>query len=257
MTNKTPTLAELLSQARTQRGYSREQLAVVTRVPLTFIVAIEEEDNTALPETVFCRGFLHIIARQLELELPSLLAAFAELRTTPAELNPLPSTSDVLSRTEQRKATTRQRAKPLLLTMLALALLGGLAFYFLQQRTTNTPVPHLADHQPSTAVPPVATPPTMPAPVRQRLRLQVLRPLQIEVVIDAGEREQHLLLPQSYEFEFEQQARVVISDTSAVKLWLNGETIAALQHRERQRVYVFKASTLARAEDNAGHHFQH
>ena len=265
MTDTTPILAKLLRTARTQRGYSREQLATATRVPLAFITAIETEDNAALPQVVFCHGFLRIIAKHLHLETAPLLAAYTELHPTPAASRPLLSTNDVLS--GQRKTTVRPRRKNLLLTTLAIVLLGGVAFYFLHWRTSNLPETPahttLADNEPlvtTTAAPtrPAAATP-VPAPVRQQLRLQVILPLHVEIAIDGAKRERRMLLPQSYEFEFEQQAQLTIADTTAVKLWFNGEALGNLARGGRHRVLVFTAaaSTTARAEENADHHFRH
>lgn len=260
MTDTDQTLAELLTTARMQRGLTRAQLAAATRVPLTFITAIEEEDHSALPKAVFCRGFLRIIARHLQLEIVTLLSAFAVLHPTPSGSKSLLSTNDVLIDTGQRKTATRQHTKPLLLTILALVLLGGVIFYFLHQHTANTTAPNLAEREPITTAAP-ATPATattpVPSLVRQHLRLQVIRPLQIEVTIDNGKQEHRMLLPQSYEFEFEQQVRLTIADMTAIKLWFNGEAVGALKRGGRQRVLIFKAATTARAEDNADHHFQH
>ena len=267
MTDTTQTLAELLRTARTQHGYSCSQLAAATRVPLAFITAIETEDSAALPKAVFCRGFLRIIARHLHLEPTPLLAAYTELHPTPAASRPLLSTNDVLI--GQHNTIARPCRKPLLLITLAGVLLSGVAFYFLHWRTTNLPETSapttLADNEPPVTsaevfpLPlPTATTPA-PAPVRQQLRLQVIRPLQVEIAIDDGEPERRMLLPQSYEFEFEQRAQLTIADTTAVKLWFNGEVLGNLARGGRQRVLIFKAAprTAARTEENAGHHFQH
>ena len=263
MADTTQTLAELLRTTRTQRGYSREQLAAATRVPLTFITAIETEDSSALPEAVFCQGFLRILARYLHLDPTPLLAAYAELQPPPAASRPLLSTNDVLS--WQHKTSVRPRRKNLLPLALAIVLFGGVAVYFLYWHTpypSATPASTtMADNNPPVPSIEVPSPPlstATTAPVRQQLRLQVIRPLRVEIAIDDGEPERRMLVPQSYEFEFEQQAQLTIADTTAVKLWFNGEALGNLARGGRHRVLIFKAvpRITARTEENAGRHFQ-
>ena len=254
MTDTTQTLAQLLATARTQHGLSRAQLAAVSRVPLAFIVAIEEEDHRELPAAVFCRGFLRLIAKHLQLDHRHLLAAYAVLQPPAAPDALLTASSDVLSSAGQRKTHTRRYPKSLLLAALALVLFS--VWYFLPRHLSDSPVPSADSETPTAAV--LATPTaSIPAPVQQRLRLQVIRPLQIEVALDAAPPDPRLLLPQSYEFTFTQQARLLISDTSAVKLWFNGEGLGDLTRHGRQRLLIFKtAPPPAQAKANADHHFQ-
>jgi len=259
-TTQTLTLAQLLRTARTQRGLSRAQLAAASRVPLNFITAIEEEDLDALPQAVFCRGFLHIIARHLQCEPTPLLTALAALHTPPTEASQLLSPHTMLSCAKRRKTAARPHRQSLSLIALLLVLSGGVVFYLLYPRPTSMPSPPpVASAPPTTALPlPPPPPPVATTAAQQQLRLQVMRPVQIEIGIDAEKRERRLLLPQSYEFAFERQAHLTITDITAVKVWFNGETLGNLVRGGRQRVLIFTATppTTARAGEHAGHHFQ-
>ena len=235
MTDTTPTPAKLLTTARTRRGLSRTQLAAATKVPLSFIAAIEEEDSTTLPAAVFCRGFLRLLAKHLDLDHDHLLSAYNTLQQPPATASPPLSGLTVLSKLHK---IAPQRKKYLLLTLVTV-LFGGVVFYFLHIAT-----PPSADSEPPTAAVVAVRPPAVTTPVPaippQHLRLQVMRPLQIEISIDAQSRVKRMLLPQSYEFTFTQQAWLALSDTHAVKLWFNGESVGNLARGGRQRVLVFK-----------------
>ena len=251
-------LAQLLRTARTRHGLSRAQLAAASRVPLTFITAIEEEDLDALPQAVFCRGFLHIIARHLQCEPAPLLTALAALHTASLDTSQLLSPHTMLSRAGRRKTAVRPHRQPLLLIALLLLLGGGAVFYSLYPRPATLPLPPPVVSAPPTATVPLPPPPVVTTAVRQQLRLHVMRPLQIEIAIDAGKRERRMLLPQSYEFAFERQAHLTIADITAVKLWFNDEPLGNLVRGGRQRVLIFTAAppTTARAGEHAGHHFQ-
>ena len=61
-------VASLIKKRRKELHYSREQLTEITRVPLSFINAIEEGDDSGLPEPVYCRGFLRTIGKTLGIE---------------------------------------------------------------------------------------------------------------------------------------------------------------------------------------------
>ena len=261
MTDTLPNLAVLLHDARARRGYSRAQLAALTRVPLTFITAIEEDDRAALPSTVFCRGFLQIIAKHLDAD--ELLAAYtaSTVTATPTTTLPLP-TNTMLQHYSlgTRTARTRRNYK-LLGASLIVLLSGGMALMLLWPQA-DSKLPTVAsntaaDIKPSKPIPDLPTTSSVPPlTVQQRLRLQVARPLRIKLALDAEPAREQLLLPQRYLFEFQQQAWLQIPDTAAVEIWFNDEPLGNLQRGGQQRTLVFKAApTVARA-DNAGHHLQ-
>ena len=260
MADTTPTLAELLCTARQQRGYSREQLAAATKVPLAFIVAVEEEDDTALPDKVFGRGFVRILGKYLGLEVASLLTAYDTRGNVPAVSTIPLHVGLALDRCEVRKPTPRGRSK-VVLVLLVLVLLGGGVFYWLRSHPTEvstspSPPATAASKPVQVDVPVVATPTPVAAVPVQRLRLQVVRPLRIAVALDDAPRRGQMYLPQSYEFTFVRQAWLQVSDTAAVKIWFNGEDLGDLQRGGQQRTLIFTATpsdTARTAEEDAGH----
>lgn len=249
------TLAARLSRARLRCGYSREQLAAATKVPLTFITALEEENHAALPEAVFCRGFLHILGKHLDVDASPLLAAYDDLPR--AVHTPAPLTSTVLARHTARKTTTR--GKRTRLWVLIAALSGGVMLYFL----LFTPIQEQADpsNKPqkqaelSDKLQEQATVPLQPQPtnIPQRLRLLASRPLLVEIAIDGGARDRRVLLPQNYEFTFTHTAQLLVTDTAALKIWFNDETVGDLRRGGLQRLLTFKTAPHTAQADDADH----
>ncbi len=60
-----PTLGEVLRDGRFRRNLSLEQVETDTKIRKKYLVALEEEDYTALPAPVYARGFVHSYAEYL------------------------------------------------------------------------------------------------------------------------------------------------------------------------------------------------
>lgn len=61
-------LGAMLRGARTQRGMSVEDVAQVTKIPRATLVALERDDDAALPAPVFVRGFVRAYAQAVGLD---------------------------------------------------------------------------------------------------------------------------------------------------------------------------------------------
>jgi len=61
-------MGELLREARHRRGISVDEAEVQTRIRKKYLVALEEEDYSQLPEPVYARGFLQIYAEFLGID---------------------------------------------------------------------------------------------------------------------------------------------------------------------------------------------
>lgn len=76
-----------LARVRAERGMSRRELSLRTKIGLRVLDAIEGFDVDSLPRAVYLRGYLREIARTLELEgdavLDTYLAAVAQARQPP------------------------------------------------------------------------------------------------------------------------------------------------------------------------------
>ncbi|HLE59572.1 MAG TPA: helix-turn-helix domain-containing protein [Candidatus Limnocylindria bacterium] len=69
-----PTLGEMLRTARLDRGLDLADLANSTRIPAAHLDALERGQWAALPDRVYQRGFLRILARSLELDAADVLS---------------------------------------------------------------------------------------------------------------------------------------------------------------------------------------
>ena len=85
-----------LRRAREDRQESRERVFESTRVSVSMIRALEEEDFEVLPADVYVRGFIKTLARHLEVDPSVLLSRFSEAK--PQE-GPTPAIEDVNAET--------------------------------------------------------------------------------------------------------------------------------------------------------------
>lgn len=245
-------LSDLIREERLKSGYSREQLAALTRVPCDFITAIEEENWDVLPATVFCRGFLRIIWRELRIEDTKIIAT-CERFLHSREVEPeVPAHS--LSLGKLRRPRTNKKKFFLKSSILVGIGLFALLFHDRFPLTSPTQPPPKQNHPVSASAeveipaPPLQTAhpadsrDTKPASVKpQSVRVVVEKPVQMQMSFDGGEETQKsLFLPKSYTFNFTQEGRFIVYDTSAVKIWFNGERVSDLARGGRQRTLVFK-----------------
>ncbi|HEX9016658.1 MAG TPA: RodZ domain-containing protein [Chloroflexota bacterium] len=63
-----PTLGEVFRDGRFRRGFSLEQVETDTKIRKKYLVALEEEDYSALPAPIYARGFLHSYAEYLGID---------------------------------------------------------------------------------------------------------------------------------------------------------------------------------------------
>lgn len=74
----TEPVGSYLKQARETQGLSLDQVASVTRIPLKYLQALEEEQFAALPEQVFTKGFVRTYARSLGMDEQDVLRRFSK-----------------------------------------------------------------------------------------------------------------------------------------------------------------------------------
>ncbi len=81
------TLGEMLRTARLANGRDLASLAHFTRIPEAHLDALERGDWRALPDRIYQRGFIRILARTMDLDASDLLRRH-ELETGRAALQP-------------------------------------------------------------------------------------------------------------------------------------------------------------------------
>jgi transcriptional regulator with XRE-family HTH domain len=71
---KAPHVGEVLRQARSHRNVSLEEVAQATRIPIKYLLALEEGDMSRLPSPSYARGFVRTYASYLGLDPGEVLA---------------------------------------------------------------------------------------------------------------------------------------------------------------------------------------
>ncbi len=80
----TRTPGALLFRAREEAGLTLADVAARSRVPLSALSAIDEDDYDRLPAETYARGFLRLYAREVGLNPEAIVKAFDAYRVQPA-----------------------------------------------------------------------------------------------------------------------------------------------------------------------------
>lgn len=164
-----PTLGEQLRRARSAKGVSLEEAAAATRVHVSSLKALEENNPEALPAPTFTRGFVRIYAAYLDLDPDEALRRHIEEQGLPATTTTEKiNIRDILATetlAEAPRTLTGNRVFLLLLLMVA----GFIAYwsYTSYLRPTATPNTYSADQifdQSSPATSPPSTRQDTPDP---------------------------------------------------------------------------------------------
>ena len=247
MTDHEQTLAGLSQQARTDAGLTQQQLADETKIPLSFIRAIEGGEQDFLPDPTYCRGFIRLLCKILRVDSAPFLDAYQ--RTLQERQSTSRSQRDTLYSPEVLKArplsfnSANKGGNRLWLLMLFVVLSIGV-FFVTKQDDPSSYSPAVKDSdQPmtETSPSPVATdPPATDA--SQTLTLVVEQPVQVMTAFDGKQEHRELLLPQTYVFKFNKEGQIVVEDTNVVRLWFNDEEIVKLRKGGKRRRLVFRAN---------------
>jgi transcriptional regulator with XRE-family HTH domain len=220
------TFGERLKRERELREVSAEELSKATRISPRFLDALENEDWDKLPGGVFGRGFVRTIARYLGLSEESLLAEYDAARGTPDE--------DTARKTEVRIPRPPNWV-PAIVLIAALFVLVGLFFgsryawrRYQERRAhkagiTAARTPELAG--------PNREPADPAAPQTDSLELQLAlsRPTHVRILGDGKVLvDDDLLGGSTRHFSARSQFEITASDSAAVLLELNGETMPLL-----------------------------
>ena len=178
MTVETPReFGEELRRERELRDVTREQLALVTKVSVRQIEALETGRFEHLPALVFCRGFIRSIADHLGLDADRSVAAFRSVfehwqeECRKAENATLPPTTPGLRLSKPRRSVSASTTVRGLAVALVLAVVTGAAALMKskshepRRSTASTATPGRPDTGPaSLALPPVIAAATVALP---------------------------------------------------------------------------------------------
>ena len=113
----TESIGAKLKQAREQRRLTLGQISETTKIRQRYLEALENDDLSAIPSAAQARGFLHIYADSLGLNLADLIPT-APPAETPAPPQPAASSPDRSTAGAEEPVSTPQPARPNLLASL-------------------------------------------------------------------------------------------------------------------------------------------
>ena len=83
MAKEKQSIGEVLKTAREEKNLSLEEVSVLTRVKLKYLIAIEADNFDILPSTVQMKGFLRAYARALDLDPAPLITELRQIINEP------------------------------------------------------------------------------------------------------------------------------------------------------------------------------
>lgn len=222
-------LGSYLSELRTSRGVSLEELARITRVGQSDLQALEADAFDRLPAPVFTKGFIRAYCLALGEAADEALARYREILDTPPAQ---PAPQDTLR--------PKSRGYGAVLVSLVLLLGLGLGLFLvvgLQERLRGPVVAGgAAPEAPKEGLPVSAPPPATSAkpeePPRLRLVARTSEPTWVRVQTDDGNVIQELL-PAGATREWVSARRFVltIGNAGGIALELNGQPLPPLGER--------------------------
>ncbi len=236
------TFGERLKREREMRGVTLEEIAVATRISPRFLEALENEQWDQLPGGIFNRGFIRSIARFLGLDEEGLVAEYA------FATQGLPEVTLQMESFEAKRPRTR--ASVALLLCLAVVTAGGwLVFHRYEtvladwlkshsgsSAAENTAPASVTASTPEASVVSTSSGATSAGPSQPPARAEILKlkaeagkPAQIKIVADGTTVFAGRLTPgQSQAFQAHEKFEVSASESSAILLELNGQTVPPL-----------------------------
>lgn len=148
-----PRLGEMLRAARQDMGVSLAEVEQATKIRRKFLVALEEEDFSSLPETVYVMGFLREYARYLRLD-PDLAAKVFKEQSGRRDLAGVQPETRIVREATRRGAISLGGISALLI-LAGLVVLGvyGYQYYLRIQNAVQPPTVALASATALRAVP--------------------------------------------------------------------------------------------------------
>jgi|GEM_PF-4734727 len=133
------TLGKQLKERRTKAGYSLEQIAELTRIPVATLIAIEAGDSAPLPAKPFARGFIRTYAKLVGLDPDRAVALFDQespVTTAPTSPSAAPPNLVVEAPAEEKESILWFQASRtffMLIGILVTLVLSGIIFVALDK----------------------------------------------------------------------------------------------------------------------------
>ena len=230
------TLGKLLRDTRESRGIDLRDAAQQTRISVQYLKALEAEDFSKLPGTVFVRGFLKNYGKFLRLDEAEVMRRYAETQQAPspagAAVQPSTSAPQVAPQaTEEAEAqpgrSERVPIEPFIWGAGIIIVLVIALFSALPQR--HAPEATVFPAPPSPAgVPGFAPPSEQAKPEKLYLEVRALGDTWLLVRIDSSPQKKAILKKgESLIWSADERFAVSYSSAGAVQLLLNGKELVA------------------------------
>jgi cytoskeleton protein RodZ len=221
---------EHLRREREMRGVSLDEISAATRISTRFLEAIEKDQWDLLPGGVFNRGFIRSIARFLGLDEDSLVAEYALGNSNGAQAHPsvIPAQARHMPR-NYRPAINAVVVAALVVTggVFGWHRYGGEVSAWAQARYLAARAGNRVEAvgpPPAFAAAPGAS--TGPAEVLLTLKLQARKAAGVKVSADGKMVfDGAVQLGDSRQFDAQDRLEISASESSAVSLELNGQTL--------------------------------
>ncbi len=216
------TLGQYLRSAREARGIALREAAQQTRIGITYLKALEEEDFSRLPGEVFVKGFLKNYGKFLQLDDSETMKRYGELRaprTIPGDV----ANKEPIVPVSEQKTTRSTTIEPFMWAagiVIALLLFMFMVLPERRQRETQRPATQMSTGQTVTT----------PAPVTQteKLYLEVIALENTWLLVrtdNSPQKKAFLQKDESLIWSADERFLLSYGGVKALKLMLNGREL--------------------------------
>jgi cytoskeletal protein RodZ len=212
-----------LKAIRIGRGIGLEQVAEETRIAVSTLNAIEDEDFDRLPPDVFLRGFLRAYARTVGADPNDAVRRYdARLRL----LQPSTTAGQALQETRSGRGGKLAAALVLLAGLVAATLVGYQQWGQIPQDASPAPPAVSADSAAAPSASEAVKRPQTPAPPKHVLTVSAQEESWIKVSIDQGTPSEHKLKAGAQvKLEGQNGFNLLIGNAGGVRLSLDGQPV--------------------------------
>lgn len=132
-------LGARLKQARTEKGYSLEDLQEITKIQKRYLAAIEEGKFSIMPGTFYVRAFIKQYAEAVGLDADEMLAMYkAEVPEPHSTGETAGMTAPTMRRTSMRRAGKAAEAMPKVILALFVVVAIGIVWFLKANQAADT-----------------------------------------------------------------------------------------------------------------------
>jgi transcriptional regulator with XRE-family HTH domain len=214
---------ENLRREREMRGVGLEEIATATRISTRFLQALENEQWDRLPGGVFNRGFIRAVARFLGLDEEALIAEYAQVTGDPPE---------VAVWVDAPTKRDRPLLRPVLVILLLATMLAG-AWVAWQEWAPMAKAMYTRWLRGEVPARLPSAPPARrvhaPEPEWLELKIEAGKTTSVTIIADGRTSfEGRMAEKESRRFQAKDKFEIAASDSHAVLLELNGQTLPPL-----------------------------